>query len=273
MGELRLQSVTVRWGSGRRAVEAVRRLDLTVPSGSIVGLVGESGSGKSTLARAIVGLLPIAEGKISYRGAPVARRFRHGEVRPIQMVFQDPYSSLNPRMRVGESIAETIPRSVAAGRAHRRQEALRLLALVGMDAEKIDALPGELSGGQRQRVALARALAGRPDVLIADEVTSALDVSVQGTVLNLIRELQQEFGFSMVFISHNLAVVRYVSDLIAVMYRGEVVEFGPTQQLIDSPAHPYTAELLAAAPHGGAVAIGVTADGEAGQSNDNGEDT
>lgn len=254
MGELRLTSVTVRVGSGRRAVNAVRGVDLVVPPRTIVGLVGESGSGKSTLARAMVGLLPLADGEITYGGSPIGRKFRPGQVRPLQMVFQDPYSSLDPRMQVGESIAETIPRSIAAGRVARRQEVQRMLALVGLEADKAGSLPGELSGGQRQRVALARALAGRPDVLIADEVTSALDVSVQGTVLNLIRELQREFGFSMVFISHNLAVVRYVSDLVAVMYRGEIVEFGPTQQLIDSPAHPYTAELLAAAPHRGAGA-------------------
>lgn len=255
MADLELAGVSVHFGSGRNTVEAVRGVDLLVPAGKTVGLVGESGSGKSTLARAIVGLIPVAEGRITYGGVPIEPKFRPGVVRPLQMVFQDPYSSLDPRMQVGESIAETIPRIVARGKAERRVEAQRLLGLVGLDADLAHAFPSELSGGQRQRVAIARALAGRPSVLVADEVTSALDVSVQGTVLNLMRSLHRELGFTMVFISHNLAVVRYMSDYVAVMYNGEIVEFGETQSLIDEPAHQYTAELLAAAPHRGVVSL------------------
>src|SRR5699024_9810200 len=152
-------------------------------------------------------------------GAPLPRKPRAGKRRPLQMVFQDPYSSLDPRMTIGETIAESIPRD-GAGPAERRAEVARLLDLVQLAPDRARTYPGQLSGGQRQRVALARALAARPSVLIADEITSALDVSIQGTVLNLVRELQQQMQLSMLFISHNLAVVRYVSDIIAVMYLG-----------------------------------------------------
>jgi peptide/nickel transport system ATP-binding protein len=242
MSELRFDQVRVRYGRGRLALNAVDGVDLTVPSGQVVGLVGESGSGKSTLARAAVGLTDLAGGRILLDG--VALKFCGR--RPLQMVFQDPYSSLDPRMTIGDSIAEAIPRA-AGGKAHRRNEVARLLELVGLDADRAAGYPVRLSGGERQRVALARALAGQPDVIIADEITSALDVSIQGTVLNLVRELQRELHLSMLFISHNLAVVRYVSDFIAVMYLGRIVEYGPAQDVLTDPQHPYTKELLAAA--------------------------
>jgi peptide/nickel transport system ATP-binding protein len=232
----------------------------------VVGLVGESGSGKSTLARAAVGLVAPAAGAIRLDGKPVPR---HGR-RPLQMVFQDPYASLDPRMTAGESIAEAIPRGslrggagregVIAGRTARHREAQRLAELVGLPPGTVDRLPGELSGGQRQRVALARALAGRPDVLIADEITSALDVSTQGAVLNLVRELQRELRLSMLFISHNLAVVRYVADFVAVMYQGRIVEHGPAEAVLSSPEHAYTRRLLAAVPVPGTRIDGTEAD-------------
>jgi peptide/nickel transport system ATP-binding protein len=241
MSELRFEGVTVRYG---RALTAVDAVDLTVPSGQVVGLVGESGSGKSTLARAAVGLAEPSGGRILLDGVPMRDR------RPLQMVFQDPYSSLDPRMTIGDSIAEAMPR---AGR--RRDEVVRLLELVGLDADRVSAYPGALSGGQRQRVAIARALAGKPEVLIADEITSALDVSIQGTVLNLVRTLQRELRLSMLFISHNLAVVRYVSDIVAVMYLGRIVEVGPASDVLGNPQHPYTKELLAAAPRRGATSL------------------
>jgi ABC-type glutathione transport system ATPase component len=244
VSELRFEGVTVRYGAGRHAHVAADAVDLVVPSGQVVGLVGESGSGKSTLARAAVGLIAPAAGKILLDGKPVPRRGR----RPLQMVFQDPYASLDPRMTAGESIAEAIPRSPAAAR---RGEAARLTELVGLPAGTVDKFPAELSGGQRQRVALARALAGRPDVIIADEITSALDVSTQGAVLNLVRDLQRELRLSMLFISHNLAVVRYVADYVAVMYQGRIVEHGPAEQVLIDPAHDYTRELLAAVPRPG----------------------
>jgi peptide/nickel transport system ATP-binding protein len=267
MSELRFEGVTVRYGTGRYAHVAAEGVDLVVPSGQVVGLVGESGSGKSTLARAAVGLVAPAAGKILLDGKPVRRRGR----RPLQMVFQDPYASLDPRMTAGESIAEAIPRRPVSGtdpdgpdrgyfrhpggrrisRGSRHGEAARLTELVGLPPGSVDKLPAELSGGQRQRVALARALAGRPDVIIADEITSALDVSTQGAVLNLVRDLQRELRLSMLFISHNLAVVRYVADHVAVMYQGRIVEHGPAERVLNDPAHDYTRELLAAVPRPG----------------------
>jgi peptide/nickel transport system ATP-binding protein len=239
MSELRFEDLTVRYG----ATTAVDDVSLVVPTGRIVGLVGESGSGKSTMARAAVGLAPVESGRILLDGEPVPLR---GRRRPVQMVFQDPFSSLDPRMSIGESVAEPIPRDVR--RAARRAEVARLLDLVHIGSSRADARPSELSGGQRQRVALARALAAQPAVVVADEITSALDVSIQGTVLNLVRELQAELGLSILFISHNLAVVRYVASDVAVMHRGRIVEQGPTAQVLATPSHDYTRDLLAAVP-------------------------
>ena len=242
MSELRFDDVTVRYGGARHSFTAVDGVSLTVPDGAVVGLVGESGCGKSTLARAAVGLVPIHSGRILLDGGPVPQRGR----RPLQMVFQDPYSSLDPRMTIAESIAEAIPPGMS--RAERRAEVERLVALVHLDSGRSWVLPSALSGGQRQRVALARALAGQPRVVIADEITSALDVSIQGAVLNLVRELQRELGLSMLFISHNLAVVRYVASHVAVMYQGQIVEQGPVSEVLVEPQHAYTRELLAAVP-------------------------
>jgi peptide/nickel transport system ATP-binding protein len=167
------------------------------------------------------------------------------------MVFQDPYSALDPRMTVGASVAEAIPRRPPLRGEGRRAEVARLLDLVGLAADHADARPDQLSGGQRQRVALARALAGRPEVIVADEITSALDVSIQGAVLNVIRDLQREMGLTILFISHNLTVVRYVSDIVAVMRQGRIVECGPVDQVLSDPRHEYTRELLAAVPRPG----------------------
>ncbi|MCD9199114.1 ABC transporter ATP-binding protein [Aeromicrobium wangtongii] len=239
MSELRFEDVRVCYG-GNTAVDGV---SLVVPAGRVVGLVGESGSGKSTLARAAVGLAPVESGRILLDGEPVPTKGRH---RPVQMIFQDPFSSLDPRMSIGESVAEAIPRGVP--RRERRGEVDRLLDLVHIGSARAYSRPSELSGGQRQRVALARALAARPSVVVADEITSALDVSIQGTVLNLVRELQAELGLSILFISHNLAVVRYVASEVAVMYRGRIVEHGPTAEVLTAPAHDYTRDLLAAVP-------------------------
>lgn len=245
MGELKFENVSVTFGHGRRKVTAVDQVSLIVPEGKVLGLVGESGSGKSTLARATVGLAPLSAGAVLLDGVPLD----HGRLRqPIQMVFQDPYSSLDPRMSVRDSVAQAIPKSVARGRAARRQIATEMLAKVGIDSARSAAKPSTFSGGQRQRIALARALAARPKAIIADEITSALDVSVQGAVLNLLRELHDELAFSMLFISHNLAVVRYVSDYIAVIYLGQIVEIGTAADVISNPQHEYTRELLAAAP-------------------------
>ncbi|WP_256793961.1 ABC transporter ATP-binding protein [Terrabacter sp. Ter38] len=245
MSTLEFDHVTVRYD----ASTVLDEVSLTVPDGGIVGLVGESGSGKSTLAKAAVGLAPVHGGRILLDGEPIRLRGRH---RPVQMVFQDPFSSLDPRMTIGESIAEALyrPESGRLSRAGRRAEIARLLELVHLDPGRSGHLPGELSGGQRQRVALARALAGRPRLVIADEITSALDVSVQGAVLNLVREMQRELGLSMLFISHNLAVVRYVASQVAVMEGGRIVEHGPTAEVLGRPQHDYTRQLLAAIPGG-----------------------
>jgi peptide/nickel transport system ATP-binding protein len=239
MSELTFDAVTVRYGR----LTAVDDVTLRVPAGRVVGLVGESGSGKSTLARAAVGLVPVTGGRVLLDGRPVPSRGRN---RPLQMVFQDPYSSLDPRMTIGETVAEAIPPGLT--RTERRAEVARLLEMVHLDAARAAAYPGQLSGGQRQRVALARAIAGRPRVVVADEITSALDVSIQGAILNLVRELQRELGLSMLFISHNLAVVRYVADDVAIMLRGRLVEQGPAAQVLAAPRHDYTRALLDAVP-------------------------
>ncbi|MGW9031227.1 ABC transporter ATP-binding protein [Streptomyces sp. NPDC055722] len=250
MTRLRIEGLTVRYGRGRRAMTAVDGVSLTVPPGRIVSLVGESGSGKSTLARAVVGLAPLTAGHILLDDEDIASDTARR--RRIQMVFQDPYASLNPRMTVGASLGEALQAQARAGarltREQRGREIGRLLDLVALSPEHAGMLPGRLSGGQRQRVALARALAVRPDVIIADEITSALDVSVQGAVLNLVRDIQARSGTSMLFISHNLEVVRYVSDVIAVMYLGRIVEAAPAEELLARPRHPYTQALLAAVP-------------------------
>ncbi|MGW4031801.1 ABC transporter ATP-binding protein [Streptomyces sp. NPDC004838] len=227
---MRINDLTVRYGSR----DVVEGLSLEIPPGSSVGLVGESGSGKSTVARAITGLVP-------YQGT-----IEGPDRNKVQMVFQDPYGSLNPRMTVGSSITEGLMSRVP--RPERPAEVERLLSLVSLPAEYARRYPRELSGGQRQRVAIARALGTRPELLIADEITSALDVSVQGSVLNLIRSLQAELGLSMLFISHNLAVVRYVCDRIAVMHRGRLVEEGPVEEVIAAPGQAYTRALLDAVP-------------------------
>lgn len=252
MTELRFEDVTVRFGTGRRSMTAVDRVTLAVPSGEIVGLVGESGSGKSTLGRAAVGLNPLDSGRILLDGEPVVQRSGPG---PIQMVFQDPYSSLDPRMTVGDSIAEAIPRGLSG--QERRREVARLLEMVELDTARAGGYPSHLSGGQRQRIALARALAARPKVIIADEITSALDVSIQATVLNLVGSLQRELGTSMLFISHNLAVVRYLARTIAVMYLGRIVEYGPAEDVLGDPQHPYTRDLIDAIPDPGGAETGL----------------
>jgi peptide/nickel transport system ATP-binding protein len=251
MTTLRTTGLTVRYRSGTRSLIAADGVDLIVPSGKVLGLVGESGSGKSTLARAIVGLAPIGGGRVlldeqdvTRPKGPRRREFR----RQVQMIFQDPSTSLDPRMSIGGTIGEAVTAAGHVSRQKRGAEVDRLLDLVALDTELAGRLPGELSGGQRQRVSIARALAVRPQVLIADEITSALDVSVQGAILNLVRDLQRRLGLSILFISHNLAVVRYVSDAVAVLHLGRVVEHAATADLLAAPAHPYTRSLVAAVP-------------------------
>ncbi|MFF3671199.1 oligopeptide/dipeptide ABC transporter ATP-binding protein [Microtetraspora malaysiensis] len=241
MRTLELRDVWVRYGAGKQAFDAVAAADLVVPAGKVVGLVGESGSGKSTLARVAAGLVRPSRGQVLLDGVPAGRR--RGD-RRVQMVFQDPQSALDPRMTVGQSLGEAL---TVRAREARQAATERLLLQVGLDPACARQRPHSLSGGQRQRVALARALAAEPEVVVADEITSALDVSVQGAVLNEVRDLQCELGLTMLFISHDLAVVRYISDLVAVMYLGRVVEVGATEEILARPRHPYTQALVAGA--------------------------
>lgn len=239
MSELRLEDIDVSYGRGRDATTVLEQLSLTIPSGRALGLVGESGSGKSTVARAATGLVPLAKGRVLLDGAPL--RPRTGSPSPIQLVFQNPAASLDPKMTAGASIAEALPRRDVA-------EVRRYLDRVGLETDHAARYPSQLSGGQRQRVAIARALAANPRVLIGDEITSALDVSVQAAILNLLRELQRSLGFTLLFISHNIAAVRYLCDEIAVMEGGRLVEVGPAEAVTRAPTHPYTRRLLDAVP-------------------------
>ena len=232
-------------------VKAVDDVSFSLPEGETIGLVGESGCGKSTLGRLIMRINDPTAGSILMSGRDITR-VKGGQLRKLrhdfQMVFQDPYSSLNPRMSVGSLIAEPLIVNRRGSRSDIQSEVVRLLEIVGLSPEARLRFPHEFSGGQRQRIAIARALALRPKLIVADEAVSALDVSIQAQVLNLLADLRKEFGLSYVFISHNLAVVKHVSDRVAVMYLGRLVELAPKRQLYNSPLHPYTQALLSAAP-------------------------
>ncbi|MFN3671118.1 MAG: ABC transporter ATP-binding protein [Bosea sp. (in: a-proteobacteria)] len=237
-------------GRGQRVTHAVRDVSLVLPRGATLGIVGESGSGKSTLARCLVRLIDPDSGEIRLNGrdlASLTRAEMRAETRHIQMVFQDPFASLNPRRKAGELVAQgLIVHGMARSQAMAR--ARELFSLVGLDPAATDRYPHEFSGGQRQRIGLARALALEPDVLVADEPVSALDVSVQAQVLRLLAELRQRLGISIVFITHDLRVAAQVCDLVAVMKNGEVVEAGPVGAVFERPQHAYTQVLLASIP-------------------------
>jgi ABC-type glutathione transport system ATPase component len=240
------KSFRIPRSAGGGVLHAVAGIDLEIGRGEIVGLVGESGSGKTTVAHCVLRLLEPDGGQVTLDGTDITHlsRRRLLPLRPkMHMVFQDPYSSLNPRMTVGDIVAAPLRAQRAAGRADKVAE---MLTGVGLSAQLRTRYPHELSGGQRQRVGLARSLIARPRLLVADEPTSALDVSVQAAILNQLADLQREFGFSCLFISHDLAVVRYLCDRIAVMSQGEIVETGLRDQVFRSPRHPYTRQLLAA---------------------------
>ncbi|MGI4952978.1 MAG: oligopeptide/dipeptide ABC transporter ATP-binding protein [Janthinobacterium lividum] len=230
-------------GLSRRfgAVRAVDGIDLVVPTGGVMGVVGESGCGKSTLARIILGLMPPSAGEVLVEGQRLDSMDRRARARLIQPVFQDPYSSLNPRQRIRDIVA--LPLRAQGIRDDAR--VMEMLARVGLPGSMADRFPGQLSGGQRQRVAIARALVGRPRIVVCDEPTSALDVSVQAQILNLLVALRAELGLTLVFISHNLAVVEHIATEVAVMYLGRIVEQAPVDALFRSPQHPYTRALLA----------------------------
>ena len=235
----------------RGEVRAVDNVSLEIQQGETLGLVGESGSGKSTLGRLILRLIEPTSGGVQFAGKNLLsasgselRRFR----RDMQIIFQDPFGSLDPRYRVEDVIAEPLILHEPMSREARRQRVSELLRAVGLDDSALRRYPHEFSGGQRQRIGIARALALRPKFIVADEPVSALDVSVGAQIVNLLRNLQREFGLTYLFISHSMPLVRYLSTRIAVMYRGQIVEIGPTEKITSHPQHAYTSSLLEATP-------------------------
>jgi len=232
-------------------VKAVDDVSLTVGKGETLGLVGESGSGKSTLCRAALQLLPPTSGSVRFEGQEIVGLSRR-QLRPLrrqmQMVFQDPYASLNPRKRIGQIVGDPLRLQGVAAGAELRRQVQELLERVGLSAEHYDRFPHEFSGGQRQRIGIARALAPKPKLIVADEPVSALDVSIQAQIVNLLDDLQDELGLTYLFVAHDIAVVRHISDRIAVMHKGRLVETGSADQVCERPADPYTRQLLASVP-------------------------
>jgi oligopeptide/dipeptide ABC transporter ATP-binding protein len=244
----------VRKGVFARVTGVVRAVDgvsFSIPRGQTLSLVGESGSGKTTAGRAVLRLIEPTSGKVYFDGVEVTA-LDHPGLRALrkrmQLIFQDPYGSLNPRMTVHSVIAEALAAHDIVPRTGRRDKVVELLDLVGLSPEAADRYPHEFSGGQRQRIGIARALAVQPDLIVADEPVSALDVSIQAQILNLMADLQDKLGITYLFIGHNLSIVRHISDYVAVMYLGRIVEIGPADAIFSAPVHPYTKALLSAVP-------------------------
>ncbi len=254
---LQVKNLKVHFPSGSKGlfseqqlVKAVDGVSFMVHAGETLAIVGESGCGKSTTGNAILGLAPVTEGQVTFRGQDIARLSpdeRSRMWRNLQVVFQDPVAALNPKLTIGNSIAEPLAIN-GVPRAKQLERVVELLDLVGLNPSQKDRFPNELSGGQRQRVVIARALALEPDVIICDEPVSALDVSIQSQILNLLMKLQRELGLAYLFISHDLSVVRHIADRVIVMYLGHIIEQGPAEVLFSNPRHPYTEALLSAIP-------------------------
>ena len=249
---LTVEKLNVIYGKGKDSVHAVKDVTFHIKPGEIFGLVGESGCGKSSLGKAVIRLTNPTSGTIDFNGVDVAS-LTGGKLKTyrqeVQMVFQDPYGSLNPRMKVGNAIVDVLEvHRIGKKRAERRERVIELFSAVGLDPSMAWRYPHEFSGGQRQRICIARALALNPHLLVADEPVSALDVSVQAEILELLEELRSARKLAFLFVSHDLAVVRNLCDRVAVMYNGEIVETGPVAEVIDNPRHEYTRKLLAAVP-------------------------
>lgn len=250
---LTVENLNVVYGKGRDSVHAVNDVSFQIAPGEIFGLVGESGCGKSSIAKTLVRLIPPASGNILFNGEDVSlferaalKHYRQG----VQMVFQDPYGSLNPRMKTGRAIVDVLSvHRIGKNADERRERVAELFESVGLDPDWAERYPHEFSGGQRQRICIARALALNPDLLVADEPVSALDVSVQAEILKLLQKLRTEHNLAFLFVSHDLAVVRNLCDRVAVMNDGKIVETGPVADVIDNPQHDYTKKLLAAVPY------------------------
>lgn len=244
------KTFSVRREGQTRVLKAVNHVSVAVQPGEILGLVGESGCGKTTLSRIMIGIEQASAGEVLYDGKPVESRADWRALRrSVQYVFQDPFTALCPTMRIGEALAEPLIIHRIGTRDERAGRVARMLEMVGLHPDVARRMPNQLSGGQRQRVNLARALMLEPKILICDEIVSGLDVSIQAQVLRLLVDLQEKLGLSLIFISHDLRVVRYLCSRVLVMYLGEIVEQGPTETVFDSPQHAYTRALLAAIPH------------------------
>ena len=233
----------------RQVLKAVENVTMDIYKGEILSLVGESGSGKTTLGRTVSRLYSKTNGDILFNGKPVENYGRKEFTKKVQMIFQDPQASLNPRMTVGDIIAEGIDiHKLATSKQERMERVYKLLEIVGLNREHASRFPHEFSGGQRQRIGIARALAVDPEVLVCDEPISALDVSIQAQVVNLLKDLQKERNLTLLFIAHDLSMVKYISDRVAVMYRGKVVELGTPEVVYTNPIHSYTKSLISAVP-------------------------
>ncbi len=241
-------------GKNGENIYALVDVSLTIKKGEVIGIVGESGCGKSTLGRALLRLIEPSNGEIIFEGNDLIhmnKRKMKAARKDLQIIFQDPFGSLNPRHKVGTIIGEPLVVHKVGNRQSQKQRVLELLELVGLPSDAGKSYPHEFSGGQRQRIAIARALALEPKLLVADEAVSALDVSVQSQIINLIADLRKKLNLSILFISHDLSVIRHVSDRVGVMYLGRIVEIGATEDIMNSPQHPYTQALLTAIPHVG----------------------